>query len=827
MSIQHKPYQKFVATAATAALVATAVVPVASANSTAFTDVGERYKEAVTYLVDNNITNGVSATKFGTTQVIKRVDVAVLLAKTVLTEKEIASAPNAGFTDVPARAKAYVNGLKAKSIINGKTATTFGAEASITRGEAALMLAKAYGIKGNTDNVKFTDVSPRYKEAVAALVDNGITSGKTDTKFGTDASITRGELAIFLHKLEMLGKAESDVVTVSSVNAVNAKTITVTFSAPVDAKTLKNASGVEVITVAAGKDANNAGKVSQELSADGKTLTLTAKNFFEGEYTVKVPFETVKGTNGKFVSPVNQKVTVNDTVAPVLTSVNTTVKATTEKLTSVTLTFDEDVATIETVKIGNENYTPVVTGKTATITVNLDATKAYDVTVVKATDFAGNVKALQTAPLTITVDDVAPSITGVVAVDETSVKVTLDEEVKGNKLVLTGKVGAFTANIVSDVKVNPLNKKEYIVTLNSDYLYKNSNADTVTLTAAKGALVDAIGNTNAADVKESVVVTKDTVAPAVTNVETSVTNGKVTAFTVTYSKEVTSLNAGKIKVVNSKGEILSLADVATPAINDDAKKVVFTLKSGLKADQYSFDLAEGFVTDKSLAANKSAKFDFEVDVTDATKPVETTFTIVGATEDKNVVTVNFGAKVKATGTGSALTPAAYQVNGVVLPADTKIEFAKVNGNVDQSVVVITLPAGFVKADDTKAVFQVTGVETLDNKVNKAFTKTIAITDNTAPEAKSFDATELKEITVTYSEVLAPLAGTAIIEDEVKLFDSKGASIAIKGFKVEADKLVLTVDNAADVSKITTVETKTTDILDVALNAQKTGITLTK
>jgi trimeric autotransporter adhesin len=505
------------------------------------------------------------------------------------------------------------------------------------------------------------------------------------------------------------------------------------------------------------------------------------------------------------------------------------VKATTEKITSIKLTFNEAVSSIDTVKIGTTNYTPVVTGKTATISVDLDATKAYDVTVVNATDAAGNIKDVQHTSLSVSVDNVAPSITSVVSAGEDKVKVTLDKELKDNSLVLTGKVGSFTTNIVSDVDVNPENKKEYIVTLNNSYLFKNGSSDTVTLTVAKEALVDSLGNKNAAEITKTVVVSKDTVAPAVSNVETTVTNGKVTAFTVTYTEEVTSLTASKIYVVNSKGEILSLSDVAAPAIKlDDHKKVVFTLESDLKADKYSFDLAEGFVTDKSLAANKSAKYAFTVDVTDAATPVETTFTIVDATEDQNVVTVNFGAKVKATGTGSALNPASYQINGVALPADTKIEFKSNLGVVDQSTVVITLPAGFVKTSDTKAIFRVTGVQTLDNKTSNPFIKTIDIEDNAAPEVKSFVATDLDEITVTYSEAIDALAVDAVITDEVKLYDSKGAAVAITSASVVEGKLVLAVTDATAVSKLTTVETAdTVDIVDLAKNGQKFGLTIAK
>ncbi|MGG1572237.1 hypothetical protein [Fictibacillus sp. NRS-1165] len=624
-------------------------------------------------------------------------------------------------------------------------------------------------------------------------------------------------------------KAELAVPKVESVSAVNAKTITVTFSKALDDKTLK-ANNTDVITVVAGDNAHDAGTITQELSADGKTLTLKAANYFKGEYTVKVPFEIVKAVSGQFVSPVNQKVTVSDTAAPVLSSAKATVKDTKDGIKSVTLTFNEDVSSIDTVKIGNQNYTPVIVGNTTTINVDLDATKAYDLTVVNASDAAGNMKDVQSAPVTVSVDNVAPSITSVVPAGENKVKVTLDKELKNDSLVLSAKVGTFTTDIFSSAVVNPENKKEYTVTLNSSYLFKNGSTDTVTLTVAKDALQDSLGNSNANEITKSVTLAKDTTAPAVSNVATTVVNGKVTAFELTFNEEVTSLDASKVYVVNSKGEIMSLANVATPLVKvDDNKKVVFTLANGLTADKYSFDLSEGFVTDKSLAANKNTKYSFMVDVTEAGKPVETTFTIADVTEADNIVTVDFGAKVKATGTGSALNPASYQVNGVTLPSDTKIEFAQDSNGVVQSKVVITLPAGFVKTSDTKAVFRVTGVQTLDNKVSNPFIKTIDIEDNTAPEAKSILATDLDEITVTYSEALSALALGSDVADEVKLYDSKGASVAIEGATVSAEgKLVLTVADSSAVTKLTTVETKeTADIKDLAGIIQKAGLTVNK
>lgn len=204
-------YNKLVASAATASLVRSAVVQEVceEISSTSFKDVSEQYKDAVNYLVNNNMTAGISSTEYGTDLDIKRVDVAVILAKATLTKEEIESAPSTNFIDVPARAVPYINALKAKGIVKGLTTTFFGANLMMTRGEAALMLAKAYGIRGNVASVDFVDVAPLYKEAVAAFIEYGILSGNQGNKFRTAQLINRGELAIFLYKLETLHSVET------------------------------------------------------------------------------------------------------------------------------------------------------------------------------------------------------------------------------------------------------------------------------------------------------------------------------------------------------------------------------------------------------------------------------------------------------------------------------------------------------------------------------------------------------------------------------------------------------------------------------------------
>lgn len=202
-----KNAKRFLAAGTTAALVATALVPAAAADTAqtaAFTDVNNRYQTAVDYLVSNNLAKGMTATSYGVNANIKRGDAAIILAQ-ALNLMDL-SAPASGFTDVPDRGALAINSLKAAGVIKGKSATRFGFNDTITRGEVALIMshAAAYHFTGSPSSLTFTDVNSRYSKAVAGLFANGITEGVSATKFGTDNSIKRGDFAVFVYRAEML-----------------------------------------------------------------------------------------------------------------------------------------------------------------------------------------------------------------------------------------------------------------------------------------------------------------------------------------------------------------------------------------------------------------------------------------------------------------------------------------------------------------------------------------------------------------------------------------------------------------------------------------------
>jgi 5'-nucleotidase/UDP-sugar diphosphatase len=199
MAKMTKSYRKFFATAAAAALVTTAAVPGVLAGAQDYTDVPERYQDAVDFVFANWV-KGKSSTYFGTNESIKRVDAAVFLANVL--GLDTAGAPDAGFIDVPDRAKGAVNALKEYGITDGKTSKLFDSNSTITRGELAIWIERGFGLVGTSDK-DFADVSGRYVDSVQALVANDVTQGFSSTNFGVNASAKRGDYAIFLYKAAM------------------------------------------------------------------------------------------------------------------------------------------------------------------------------------------------------------------------------------------------------------------------------------------------------------------------------------------------------------------------------------------------------------------------------------------------------------------------------------------------------------------------------------------------------------------------------------------------------------------------------------------------
>lgn len=98
-------------------------------------------------------------------------------------------------------AKAEINALLNKGIVSDSA--KFEPQSALTRGEFAQWIAKAYGLKVASTSLPFKDVakSGDTYEAIAAVYQQGLLSGKSKTSFDPNGAVTQNEMAAALGKL--------------------------------------------------------------------------------------------------------------------------------------------------------------------------------------------------------------------------------------------------------------------------------------------------------------------------------------------------------------------------------------------------------------------------------------------------------------------------------------------------------------------------------------------------------------------------------------------------------------------------------------------------
>lgn len=110
------------------------------------------------------------------------------------------------FDDIKNHAnRAAIEALIARGIINGMTDTAYQPDATMTRAQFATIVVKALGFPTKTVSV-FKDVADKewYASYVGAAYTYGIVNGKTDTTFDPSGTITRQEAAVMVARAAKL-----------------------------------------------------------------------------------------------------------------------------------------------------------------------------------------------------------------------------------------------------------------------------------------------------------------------------------------------------------------------------------------------------------------------------------------------------------------------------------------------------------------------------------------------------------------------------------------------------------------------------------------------
>ncbi|PID02453.1 hypothetical protein CSV67_09125 [Sporosarcina sp. P2] len=323
MANQPTKYRKFVVGAASAALVASAVAPVAMAAT--FTDVKDNnsHKEAIDALSNAGVISGYEDGTFKPNKTLTRSDVVKLMGKWLVSEgykvpTDYKTKPR--FSDLKTTSNDELLKMSAlvydNGVFVGKPDGSLDPAGDITRENMAIVLVRAFDRVHDVDLTSYvkdqdfkkdvTDLGKAKAEARPAIdvLDFFDITNPAAPEFNPKSTTTRGQFASFLYKTTLVdfdGIGGGVVAPgVATVKGINATTVEVTMKDKVENINSLNFT-IDGLTVA-----NAAVK-----QTDDKTVVLTTATQKGGEkYTVKLNDKAIGSFTGiEAVVPTTIKIT--------------------------------------------------------------------------------------------------------------------------------------------------------------------------------------------------------------------------------------------------------------------------------------------------------------------------------------------------------------------------------------------------------------------------------------------------------------------------------------------------------------------------------------
>jgi trimeric autotransporter adhesin len=327
MAYQPKSYRKFLAGSVSAALVASAIGPVA-ANAAGFSDVSEDsvHYEGIMALTEKGLLKGYEDGTFKPAQKITRGQVAKIMARLIEGEGELEQV----FDDVPVTADEELvraaHEVFNAGVFTGNNGNLKPAD-NITRQQMAKVLVEAFDLEHSDkyeNNLTDLDTAyEEYREYIQILVENGITQ-VADGKFRPLEHVSRAQFATFVYRiLNATAEEEVTAADIEAVTFVDENTLEVTFNGTLTEVNKEDFSieGVEIesveIKASAAEEAAKTVVVIKTKTKleEGKSYTVAYKGETTDKTKVEVPVvapkvESVSAINNiQIVVTFNKKVT--------------------------------------------------------------------------------------------------------------------------------------------------------------------------------------------------------------------------------------------------------------------------------------------------------------------------------------------------------------------------------------------------------------------------------------------------------------------------------------------------------------------------------------
>lgn len=188
-------------------LITVAILP-KEAQAASFIDLAdETLSTEINYLVDQDIVKGYSNNLFKPNENVTKAQVAVILTRALALNTINIENPN--YQDVTTAHKYYKEIAAVQNAGIFDDVHTFHPNATMTRGQMAIVLQRAFQLKGS-GNAYFTDVTEQtsgYKE-ILTLAHNHLVRGYDDGTFKPDEPVTRAHFSAFLARAMTLSKPD-------------------------------------------------------------------------------------------------------------------------------------------------------------------------------------------------------------------------------------------------------------------------------------------------------------------------------------------------------------------------------------------------------------------------------------------------------------------------------------------------------------------------------------------------------------------------------------------------------------------------------------------
>ncbi len=151
----------------------------------------------IKWLYVEGVTSGCNATTFCPNGLVTRGQMATFISRAL----NLPASPVDYFTDDETnKHEGNINRLRHADITFGCGGTRFCPDGVVTRGQMASFLVRAFDLPNTTNNYFTDDNGTTHEANINRLRASGITFGCGGTRFCPNGSVTRGQMAAFLHR---------------------------------------------------------------------------------------------------------------------------------------------------------------------------------------------------------------------------------------------------------------------------------------------------------------------------------------------------------------------------------------------------------------------------------------------------------------------------------------------------------------------------------------------------------------------------------------------------------------------------------------------------